>query len=86
MLLIVLETSTIDTNYLKRAFACTELEYLGYWLTPTGVQPLPKKVEAIKRLQLPKNLKQLRSFLGMIKHFPAERAGRFPMKSCCWCI
>ena len=31
----------------KCYFAEAELEYLGYWLTRSGIQPQPKKVEAI---------------------------------------
>jgi hypothetical protein len=64
-----LSDAGLRINLPKCSFGTTELEYLGYWLTPTGVKPIPKKVEAIKRLEPPKNLKQLRSFLGMINYY-----------------
>ena len=53
----------------KCFFAEAELEYLGYWLTRTGVQPQPKKVEAILRIKNPKNKKELRHFLGMVNYY-----------------
>ena len=56
-------------NVNKCKFAQTELEYLGYWLTRDGIQPQPKKVEAILRLQAPKNKRQLRHFLGMVNYY-----------------
>jgi RNase H-like domain found in reverse transcriptase/Reverse transcriptase (RNA-dependent DNA polymerase) len=50
-------------------FAKGELEYLGYWLTRQGIQPQPKKVEAILRLSAPQNWRQLRHFLGMVNYY-----------------
>ena len=45
-----------EANLRKSSFAVTEIDYLGYWITRRGIQPQPKKVEAIMRLtpQLPK--------------------------------
>ena len=37
-------------NLRKSSFAVTEIDYLGYWITRDGIQPQPKKVEAIMRL------------------------------------
>jgi hypothetical protein len=56
-------------NVRKCFFAKDELEYLGFWLTRKGIQPQPKKVEAIQRLLPPKNKKQLRHFLGMVNFY-----------------
>ena len=35
-------------------FGKDELEYLGYWITRQGIQPVSKKVEAIKNIATPK--------------------------------
>ena len=53
----------------KCFFAEAELEYLGYQLTREGVQPQPKKVEAILRIAPPKTKRQLRHFLGMVNFY-----------------
>ena len=64
-----LEQAGFRANVKKCFFAEDELEYLGYLLTKEGVKPQPKKVEAILRLQSPKNVKQLRHFLGMVNYY-----------------
>ena len=42
------ETAGLKINATKSNFAAHELEYLGYWISPDGIQPLASKVEAIK--------------------------------------
>jgi hypothetical protein len=42
------------------------MEFLGLQLDRTGYKPLPSHVDAILRIQLPSNLKQVHSFLGVI--------------------
>jgi len=55
---------------LRKCFlAKDEPDYLGYWLSRDGIQPQPKKVEAILRLQPPKMVRQLRTFLGMVNFY-----------------
>jgi hypothetical protein len=61
-----LEHANFCANLHKCFFAQEELEYLGYWLTRRGLQPQPKKVEAISRLTPPKMKHQLQHFLGMV--------------------
>jgi hypothetical protein len=50
-------------------FAVSEIEYLGYWITRNGIQPVPKKVEAIQRIAPPTTRKQVRSFIGLINYY-----------------
>ena len=42
-----LEKVGLKINATKSAIAQTQLEYLGYWITRDGIQPIPNKVEAI---------------------------------------
>ena len=46
-----------------------EVEYLGFLLTKDGVQPQPKKVEALRRMKPPTNRRELKMFLGMINFY-----------------
>jgi transposase InsO family protein len=64
-----LEQANFRANLHKCFFAQDELDYLGYWLTRQGLQPQPKKVEAILRLTPPKTKRQLRHFLGMVNFY-----------------
>ena len=47
-------------------FAAESAECLGHLISTKGIQPQPKKVEAIDRLLPPKTKRQLRHFLGVI--------------------
>ena len=44
-----------------------ELTWLGYHINQEGVKPIKDKTEAIIKLAAPKNLKELKSFLGSIQ-------------------
>ena len=64
-----LEEAGFAVNLRKSFFMQQELEYLGYLLTPLGIRPQPKKVEAISRIMPPKTKRQLRRFLGMVNYY-----------------
>lgn len=49
----------------KCTFFSKETLYLGHLLTTDGVKPNPSKVETILNLQLPRNVKGVKSFLSM---------------------
>ena len=61
---------TVNAN--KLHCAKFKIEYLGYWITWNGIQPLPKKVEALQNIAPPKNKKQLQWFLGMVNYYHAK--------------
>ena len=54
-----IQKAGLKVNADKSFFGKQELEYLGYWITTEGVQPIPKKVEAIRALKPPKTRKEL---------------------------
>ena len=64
-----LTTAGLKVNANKSFFGRAELEYLGYWITRDGIQPLQKKVEAIMHIAEPKNRKELRSFIGVVNYY-----------------
>ena len=54
-----LSEAGLRINASKSSFCKAELEYLGYWITRSGIRPVTKKVEAIQKLKVPTNVKQL---------------------------
>ncbi|KAE9265706.1 hypothetical protein PR003_g32372, partial [Phytophthora rubi] len=46
-----------------------QVDYLGFTLTPEGIQLQKKKVEAIQQIAEPRNKRELRRFLGMISYY-----------------
>jgi hypothetical protein len=59
----------LKVNADKSFFGQGELEYLGYWVIQDGIQPLPKKVDAMLNIQVPKTKRNLRTFVGMINFY-----------------
>lgn len=57
----------INTN--KCTFGKTQVQFLGHNVSAAGIQPLESKVEAIQNFPVPKTLKELRRFLGMINFY-----------------
>jgi RNase H-like domain found in reverse transcriptase len=46
-------------------FLADEVKYLGFILLNKGIRANPEKIEAIKKLTVPKSRKELRSFIGL---------------------
>ena len=55
-----LQKAELKVNASKSCFGAHKFDYLGYHVTRDGVIPIPKKVEVIKALAVPKTCKQLR--------------------------
>ena len=53
----------------KCLFCRSEVPFLGNVVSKEGVRPDPKKVEAIKNLEKPKDFKSLRSSIMFLSHF-----------------
>ena len=64
-----LEKARLKVNVKKSFFGKPKLEYLGYWITNQGIQPLPKKVQAILNIKSSKSTKEIKSFVGMINYY-----------------
>jgi hypothetical protein len=64
-----LQKENFRANLKKCYFGESKIDYLGYEVTRDGIQPQPKKVEAILKLSPPKTKCQLRHLLGMINYY-----------------
>ncbi len=48
---------------------CKEVEYLGHIISATGIRTDPKKIDAVKQWPTPRNLTELRSFVGLCSYY-----------------
>ena len=56
----------LEVNREKCEFCCSQVSYLGFLLDREGLRPDPEKVAPVADYPAPKNVKQLRRFLGML--------------------
>jgi len=56
----------------KSEFFVNQISYCGYLINRFGLHKAPEKIKAIKNIRRPKNVTEIRSFLGMINYY-----GRF---------
>ena len=53
----------------KCSFFQQEVDYLGHIVGINGVKPNPTKIKAIKEWKQLKNVKELRSFFGLVGYY-----------------
>ena len=56
-------------NIAKSTFGASEVNYLGYTITGTGIRPGIEKLEAVKNFQMPNSVKKIREFVGLANYF-----------------
>ena len=53
----------------KCIFLAESVEHLGQQISKHGIQALPSRVDAIAQAPEPKNVQELRSFLGLLNYY-----------------
>ena len=67
--LSVLSSENFRINKSKCIFAVAEVNYLGHAITSSEIMPQLRKISTILNLEEPTNIKQLRSFIGLINYY-----------------
>jgi len=62
-------TAGLKLRLTKCLFMQPEVTYCGYVINGDGIQPVVAKVDAIKNAPEPKDVSQLRAFLGMVNYY-----------------
>ena len=53
----------------KCEFFIPEVVYLGLKISAVRVEPVEEKINAVKKANTPRNVSELRSFLGMVQYY-----------------
>lgn len=67
--LTILSKAGLKLASQKCEFFCKEIKYLGHVINKDGLHTNPDKVNEIKKLPSPTNVKELQSFLGMVNFY-----------------
>ena len=64
-----LRTAGLKVNLAKCSFGATNVNYLGYRLTPEGILPGLDKLKAVKDSKKPTTVQEIRQFMGLCNFF-----------------
>lgn len=67
--LLIFRKHGLTLNLKKCYFLQTKIEYLGYQISATGVQPSERKIEAVAQFPIPTNVHCVRQYLGLTGYF-----------------
>ena len=59
----ILKMKCSKCHFFKR-----DIHYLGHLISPEGISPLSKKLDCIKHMPTPKDMKEIKQFLGLTEY------------------
>lgn len=65
----ILQHHNLQLKISKCTFYASEFLFLGHIISKDGVRTNPRKIEAVKNYPIPKNVKQIQSFLGFCNYY-----------------
>ena len=64
----VCRKNTLTLNPDKMQFRLPQVSFFGHQWSARGLSPDPKKITAVKRMELPQDVETMRSFLGLVNY------------------
>ena len=64
----VCRKNTLTLNPDKMQFRLPQVSFFGHQWSAKGLSPDPKKIAAVKRMNLPQDVETMRSFLGLVNY------------------
>lgn len=65
----VIQEAGLTLKLSKCIFFATTLEYLGYEISSEGIKPSERKISAVRDFPAPRNVHEVRQFLGLASYF-----------------
>ncbi|CAH1367723.1 unnamed protein product [Tenebrio molitor] len=65
----IFKTSGLTLRLSKCYFLKTKIEYLGFEVSESGIQPTNRQIEVVSEFQVPTTVHQLRQFIGLTSYF-----------------
>ena len=59
----------LKMKWSKCDFFKSEIHYLGHLISPERISPLPNKLDCIQHMPVPKNVKEIKQFLGLTGYY-----------------
>ena len=64
-----LREAELKMKWSKCDFFKGKIHYLGPLISPEGISPLPNKLDCIEHMPVPKNVKEIKQFLGLTGYY-----------------
>lgn len=65
----LLVANKLELRLDKCRFFQTKIDYFGYTVTCDGIKPMDNGLDAVKRFPIPRDVRDVQSFLGLCSHF-----------------